>query len=81
MKCNHCHLAVPVIQHRDKVPYDYRGHTTSIEGVNQMVCLRCGCKSIPPGYVSRWLEQTALFRAHIDALELAHRQQPGSPDG
>ncbi|MFA5976536.1 MAG: type II toxin-antitoxin system MqsA family antitoxin [Elusimicrobiota bacterium] len=69
MKCTNCHAAEPVIKYRGEVPYWYKGHTTSIHGVNQYVCLRCGAESIPSGHVQQWLEQTAKFRTEIDAQE------------
>lgn len=71
MKCLGCNAAVPVIKYRDEVPYWYKGHMTSIHGVKQMVCLRCGAESIPSGHAQQWLEQTAKFRAEIDAQESA----------
>jgi len=78
MKCTNCHAAEPVTKYRGVVPYWYKGHTTSIHGVNQYVCLRCGYESIPPGHVQRWLEQTALFRSVIDAQEPDQEPRPES---
>lgn len=69
MNCMTCHEAEPVIQHRGAVDYWHKDHMTTIQGVDQYVCPRCGTKSIPPGQVQRWLEQTAAFRAAIDAQE------------
>jgi len=76
MKCNNCHEAEPVIKYRGEVPYGYKGYTTSINGVNQYICLRCNCVSIPPGHVQRWVEQTDLFRAEIDAQEPDQETRP-----
>lgn len=78
MKCTGCHAAEPVIKYRDEVPYWYKGHMTSIHGVKQMVCLRCGAESIPPGHAQQWLEQTATFRAEIDAQKLGQGKRPDS---
>jgi hypothetical protein len=78
MKCTNCHAAEPGTKYRGEVPYWYKGHATSIHGVNQYVCLRCGNESIPPGHVQRWLEQTALFRAEIDARKPNQAPRPES---
>lgn len=63
MKCAECHAAEPVMKYRGEVPYLYKGHTTSIHGVNLYVCLRCGYESIPPECSQHWLEQTTQFHA------------------
>lgn len=78
MKCTNCHAAEPGTKYRGEVTYWYKGHTTSIHGVNQYVCLRCGSESLPPGHVQRWLEQTALFRAEIDAQKPDDAPRPES---
>lgn len=79
MKCTACHAAEPIIKYRGEVPYWYKGHTTSIQGVNQYVCPRCGNESIPPGYVQLWLERTASFRAEVDVQEPDLGARPVSP--
>jgi YgiT-type zinc finger domain-containing protein len=78
MKCTECHAAEPVTKYRGEVPYWYKGHTTTIHGVSQLVCLRCGYESIPPGHVQQWLEQTAKFRAEIDAQRPDQEPRPES---
>jgi len=55
------------MRYRGELPYWYKGYTTTVRGVNQYVCLRCDYESIPAGHATRWLKQTALFRAVIDA--------------
>jgi len=79
MKCTACHAAEPIIKYRGEVPYWYKGHTTSIQGVNQYVCPRCGNESVPPGYVQLWLERTASFRAEVDVQEPGLGVRPVSP--
>jgi YgiT-type zinc finger domain-containing protein len=78
MKCTACHAAEPVIKYDGEVPYWYKGHVTSIHGVSLYTCPRCGNESIPPGRVQEWLEQTAAFRAAIDAKELDEVARPSS---
>jgi len=78
MKCAECHAAEPVVKYKAIVPYFYKGYSTSIAGVNRYVCLRCGAEHIPSGHVQRWLEQTARFRAEIDAHALYRQARPES---
>jgi YgiT-type zinc finger domain-containing protein len=78
MKCTESLAAKPVTKYRGEVPYWYKDHTTTIHGVSQLVCLHCGYQSIPPGHVKQWLEQSAQFRAEIDAQEPAQEPRPES---
>lgn len=78
MKCNGCRAAELVIKYRGEVPYWHKGHTTSVHGVNLYACPQCGYESIPPGHVQQWLEQTASFRAAIDAKKPGQGLRPAS---